>query len=281
MRSDDLDLPALDVSDVAYHYGDGFQFGPVTLGLQRDEMTALLGPNGSGKSTLFRLIAGGLRPAQGTICLAGTPVAALSPRRRARQLAVVPQAVSIPPGYTVREVVAFGRTAYAPLLAGFTPTDHRAIDRALTLTDTTRLADRQFGTLSGGERQRGLLAMALAQEPHLLLLDEPTAHLDIHYQVDMLDLLFQLHAAGEITVLVTLHDLNLAALYFPRLVLLADGRIVADGNAEAVLQPAVLDPVFAGRVRVLRHPTHNVPMVVPEPDALRAGALATSRHPAR
>jgi iron complex transport system ATP-binding protein len=281
MRSDDLDLPALDVSDVAYRYGAGFQFGPVTLGLQRDEMTALLGPNGSGKSTLFRLIAGGLRPAQGTICLAGTPVAALSPRRRARQLAVVPQAVSIPPGYTVREVVAFGRTAYAPLLAGFTPTDHRAIDRALTLTDTTRLADRQFGTLSGGERQRGLLAMALAQEPHLLLLDEPTAHLDIHYQVDMLDLLFQLHAAGEITVLVTLHDLNLAALYFPRLVLLADGRIVADGNAEAVLQPAVLDPVFAGRVRVLRHPTHNVPMVVPEPDALRAGALAASRHPAR
>jgi iron complex transport system ATP-binding protein len=281
MRSDDLDLPALDVSDVAYHYGDGFQFGPVTLGLQRDEMTALLGPNGSGKSTLFRLIAGGLRPAQGTICLAGTPVAALSPRRRARQLAVVPQAVSIPPGYTVREVVAFGRTAYAPLLAGFTPTDHRAIDRALTLTDTTRLADRQFGTLSGGERQRGLLAMALAQEPHLLLLDEPTAHLDIHYQVDMLDLLFQLHAAGEITVLVTLHDLNLAALYFPRLVLLADGRIVADGNAEAVLQPAVLDPVFAGRVRVLRHPTHNVPMVVPEPGALRNSPLAISRHPAR
>jgi iron complex transport system ATP-binding protein len=265
MRSDDS--PALDVSDVVYRYGAGFQFGPVSLRLQRDEMTALLGPNGSGKSTLFRLIAGALAPERGKICLAGTPVTALSPRRRARQLAVVPQAISIPPGYTVREVVAFGRTAYAPMLAGLTATDRRTIDRALTLTDTARLADRQFGTLSGGERQRGLLAMALAQEPQLLLLDEPTAHLDIHYQVDMLDLLHRLHAAGEITVLVTLHDLNLAALYFPRLVLLADGQIVAEGDAEAVLRPAVLDPVFAGRVRVLRHPTHNVPMVVPEPDA--------------
>lgn len=273
--------PALDVSDVVYRYGTGFHIGPVSLCMQREEMTALLGPNGAGKSTLFRLIAGALKPEQGTICLAGTPATALSPRQRARQLAVVPQALAIPPGYTVREVVAFGRTAYAPMLAALTATDRRTIDRALILTDTARLADRQFGTLSGGERQRGLLAMALAQEPHLLLLDEPTAHLDIHYQVDMLDLLLQLHAAGEITVLVTLHDLNLAALYFPRMVLLAGGRIVADGNAETVLQPSVLDPVFAGRVRVLRHPTHNVPMVVPEPAGLRNRGFVTPRHPAR
>lgn len=267
MRSPDS--PALEVVAVRYHYAAGFRFGPVSLSLQRDEMAALLGPNGSGKSTLFRLIAGALAPEQGTISLAGTPLTALSPRARARQLAVVPQAMTIPPGYTVRDVVAFGRTAYAPMLASLTPPDHRAIHRALTLTDTARLADRQFGTLSGGERQRGLLAMALAQEPRLLLLDEPTAHLDIHYQVEMLDLLHQLHAAGEITVLVTLHDLNLAALYFPRLILLASGRIVADGDAEAVLRPAVLDPVFAGRIRVLRHPTHDVPMVLPEPGVRR------------
>jgi iron complex transport system ATP-binding protein len=244
-------------------------------------MVALLGPNGSGKSTLFRLIAGALRPEQGEVWLAGHPASALTARERARQLAVVPQDLTIPPGYTLREVASFGRTAHAPMLAGFTSADRRAIDRALTLTDTERLADRQFGTLSGGERQRGLLAMALAQESQLLLLDEPTAHLDIHYQIDMLNLLLRLHAAGELTVLVTLHDLNLAALYFPRLVLLDGGRTVADGDAEAVLQPSVLNPVFAGHVRVVRHPTRNVPMVVPEPDAVRNRGLVSARPPAR
>lgn len=163
------------------------------------------------------------------------------------------------------------------MLAGLTGADRQAIERALLLTDTARLAGRQFGTLSGGERQRGLLAMALAQESQLLLLDEPTAHLDIHYQVDMLDLLQRLHAAGKLTVLVTLHDLNLAALYFPRLVLLDAGRIVADGDAEQVLQPSVLDPVFQGRIRVVRHPTGNLPMIVPEAGTSRA--RSQEKHP--
>lgn len=258
---------AVDVVNVQYHYSTGFRLGPLALTLQRREMVALLGPNGSGKSTLFRVIAGALRPEHGEVWLAGHPATALNSRERARQLAVVPQDLTIPPGYTLREVTSFGRTAHAPMLAGFTGADRQAIDRALALTDTERLADRQFGTLSGGERQRGLLAMALAQESELLLLDEPTAHLDIHYQIDMLDLLRRLHAADELTVLVTLHDLNLAALYFPRLVLLDGGRIVADGSAEEVLQPAVLDPVFKRRISVLRHPTHNVPMVVPVPGA--------------
>ena len=267
----------LDVVDIRYHYPAGFRLGPLALSLQREEMVALLGPNGSGKSTLFRLIAGALRPEQGEVWLAGQPATALNSRARARLLAVVPQDLTIPPGYTLREVASFGRTAHAPMLAGFTGADRRAIDRALALTDTGRLADRRFGTLSGGERQRGLLAMALAQESQLLLLDEPTAHLDIHYQIDMLDLLLRLHAAGELTVLVTLHDLNLAALYFPRLVLLDGGHIVANGDAEQVLQPAVLDPVFKGRISVLRHPTHDVPMVVPAPGASnRAIDSATS-----
>ena len=269
---------ALVVSSVEYGYAAGFHFGPVDLTLQRDEMVALLGPNGSGKSTLFRLIAGALRPEHGEIALAGTPVATLSPRARARQLAVVAQDTTIPPGYTLGEVVSFGRTAHAPMLASLTGADRQAIERALGLTDTTRLADRQFGTLSGGERQRGLLAMALAQEPQLLLLDEPTAHLDIHYQVDMLDLLQRLHAAGELTVLVTLHDLNLAALYFPRLVLLDAGRIVADGNAEEVLQPSVLDPVFQGRIRVVRHPTRHLPMIVPEAGTSRTQSQEKRPH---
>lgn len=268
---------ALEAVDVQYRYAAGFRLGPLALRLQREEMVALLGPNGSGKSTLFRAVAGTLRPDQGEVLLAGHPVSDLAPRARARQLAVVPQDLSIPPGYTLREVASFGRTTHAPMLAAFTGADRRAIDRALALTETERLADRQFNTLSGGERQRGLLAMALAQESHLLLLDEPTAHLDIHYQIDMLDLLRRLHAAGELTVLVTMHDLNLAALYFPRLVLLDGGHIVADGNAEQVLQPSVLDPVFKGRISVLRHPTHDVPMVVPVPGASNNLALAAPK----
>ncbi len=228
-------------------------------------MVALLGPNGSGKSTLFKLVAGALKPAGGSVRLGATLIRALSRRELARRLAVVAQDITVPFNFTVAEVVSFGRTAYAPLLSGLTSIDRLAIERALALTDTTRFADRHFGTLSGGERQRALLAMALAQEPEVLLLDEPTAHLDIHYQVEMLDLLQQLHAGGKLTVCVTLHDLNLASLYFPRLILMAAGQVVADGAADDVLRPEVLGPVFHRRLTLLRHPTRGVPLVAPEP----------------
>jgi iron complex transport system ATP-binding protein len=157
--------------------------------------------------------------------------------------------------------------------------DRAAIDRALELTDTSRLQHRLFGTLSGGERQRVPLAMALAQEARLLLLDEPTAHLDVRYQVEILDLLTRLHASGTLTVCATLHDLNLASLYFPRLVLLASGKLVADGDAAAVLRTDVLAPVFGGRVRLLQHPARGVPLAIPEPETSRAASGSPALPP--
>ena len=270
---------ALALEAVTFRYAAGFGCGPVTLAVRRGEMAALLGPNGSGKSTLLKLMAGVLRPERGGILLEGAPLTALAPRERARRLAVVPQDVAVPAGYSVRDVVGFGRTAHAPLLAGLRAADRHAIERALALTETAALAGRQFWTLSGGERQRALLAMALAQGPALLLLDEPTAHLDVHYAVEMLDLLHRLHAAGDLTLLVTLHDLNLASLYFPRLLPLSAGHLAADGPPAAVLRPEVLGPVFGRRLALLRHPTRGLPLVVPEPgDAGEVAELGD--HPA-
>ena len=261
--------PALRMEAVEFGYAAGFRFGPVSLSVAAGEMAALLGPNGAGKSTCFRLLAGALRPSAGAVAIGTANVSRLARRELARRLAVVPQDVTIPTGYTVRDVVALGRTAYGRLLSGWSSADRRAMARALALTETEALAARPLGSLSGGERQRVLLAMALAQEPDVLLLDEPTAHLDIHFQVEILDLLTRLHASGGLTLLATLHDLNLASLYFPRLLLLHAGRVVADGPPTTVLRPETLAPVFGPAVTFLTHPERGVPIVVPEPGAPR------------
>jgi iron complex transport system ATP-binding protein len=221
----------------------------VTLRVGRGEMVALLGPNGAGKSTLLKLAGGVLRPRHGQVLLAGDDVRALPRAEAARRVAVVPQDFSVQFAYTVRQLVEIGRMPHMGRWGIARAGDHTAVAAALVAARLEPLADRIFNELSGGERQRVLVAMALAQGSPILLLDEPTAHLDIRHQIEMLDLLRDLNASQGLTVIAALHDLNLAARYFPRLVLFQRG-VVADGPPTAVLDPALLGRVYQTPVQV-------------------------------
>ena len=246
---------------VSFSYAGAEVLREVTLRLHAGEMTALLGRNGAGKSTLLRLLSGALTPSRGAVFLDGASLARLPRKAVARRLAVVPQEVQVPFAFTVREVVSLGRTAHVPFLQGESARDRRAVENALDLLDLPALADRPYNTLSGGERQRAVLAMALAQQPSVLLLDEPTVHLDLAHQMEVLRLIRRLHGAGGLAVLAAVHDLNLAALHFDRLLLLKDGRIVADGPPQAVLTAESIYDVFGAAVQVDAHPTTGTPRI--------------------
>ena len=253
--------PRLSVRDVAFGYGAKPVLAGLSLDLHAGEAVALLGRNGAGKSTLIRLLSGVLAPSRGTILLDGAPLGRLNRRTLARRLAVVPQDVQVPFAFTAREVVALGRTAHVPFLHGESSADRAAVEGALDGLGLDTLAERVYSSLSGGERQRAVLAMALAQQPSVLLLDEPTVHLDLAHQLAALHVVRNLACHQGLSVLAAVHDLNLAALLFDRLLFLKEGRIVADGPPDAVLTADVVYDVFDARVAIYRHPTTGVPQV--------------------
>jgi cobalamin transport system ATP-binding protein len=220
----------------------------VDLSLAPGELVALLGPNGSGKTTLLRLLTGALAADSGEVSFGDRPLRAWRRDALARRVAVLPQHLELPAGFRVAELVEMGRTPHARSLFGATPDDERAVARALADADALDLAERTADDLSGGERQRVLVAMALAQEPELLLLDEPTLHLDLAHQVAVLDTIRHLRGQRGLTVLAVLHDLNLAAAVAGRVAVLDGGRIVADGPPERVLTPDLVRRVFGVRV---------------------------------
>ncbi len=264
-----LDIPLLAAETIDFSYGDMRVLQGTALALAEGELVALLGPNGSGKTTLLKLLCGILAPQRGRTTWAGQSVSAANRRRLARHIALVPQELSVPFAFTVGEMVGLGRTPHIRPLFGESARDRQAIALALDLTETRPLADRYFGDLSGGERQRVVIAMALAQLSEglldardsrlrpILLLDEPTVHLDINHQVEILELIRKLNREHGLTVLSTIHDLNLASLYFDRLVLLNDGRIVADGAPQQVLSKEWVERVFRTGVVVQPHPTQK------------------------
>ncbi len=208
------------------------------------ELLALLGPNGSGKTTLLRAIAGTVPRDAGEILLFGRALASWSRVALARRVAVLPQSLVLPDGFRVAELVEMGRAPHASRWFGSSVEDAHAVERALADADALDLAERQADELSGGERQRVLVAMALAQEPELLLLDEPTLHLDIAHQASLLATVARLRARRGMTVVAVLHDLNLAVAHAPRVALLGDGRIVADGAPDEILRPDLVRAVF-------------------------------------
>ena len=233
----------------------------VSLVAKEGEVLGLLGPNGSGKSTLLRLISGTLAPTEGVVEVCGKPVGALARREAARTVAMV-----LPEGgrnlpFRVEPLVLLGRSPYLGDLEWERPKDRRIAQEAMALAGVERLADRYFDELSLGERQRVLVAQGLAQEPRVLLLDEPAAHLDIHHQVEIHALLERLAREKGMTVIAVSHDLNLAAEYCDRLLVLAGGRVCAGGRPEEVIRQDLLREVYASRVLVDRNPVTGAPRV--------------------
>ena len=255
-------MGSLQIRKVYFSYLDGLVLHNISLSVETGEMVGLLGPNGSGKTTLIKLTSGVLKPKQGEIKLDGSSLSQWSRKSIARSIAVVPQQFNIPFAFTSAEVVMLGRTPFFKAFAEESEVDKQSVSNALELVNISELRERRFDELSGGERQKVILAMALAQQPKLLLLDEPTVHLDITHQVEILELVRKLNIERELTVIAAIHDLNLASLYFDRLILLKEGRVVADGTPSQVLTEAQIGEVFSASVKVEPHPVSNVPHIV-------------------
>lgn len=235
----------------------------VDLTIERGQITILIGPNGSGKSTLLRALARLLTPATGAVLLDGKPIAHLPTREVARRLAILPQLPQAAEGLTVAALIEQGRFPHIGPLGFLRQTDRAAIAEAMVLTDTARFAERPVDTLSGGERQRVWIALALAQATPILLLDEPTTFLDIGHQLEVLDLIKRLNRERRLTVVMVLHDINHAACYADRLIVLWQGQIVADGNPRTVITPELLARVFGVRAHILADPHTGAPVCIP------------------
>ena len=236
----------------------------VSLSVQPGEILVVIGPNGAGKSTLIRAVSGALPVLSGSVSVNGKDLAHLSSIQRARQLAVVPQARNMPAAFTVFQSVLMGRTPYLGWLGQTSSQDHRVTRRSLEQTLTLELAERRVGELSGGEQQRVLLARALAQDTPVLLLDEPTTHLDLQHQSSLLNLVRQLADDKKLAVLMVLHDLNLASLYADRVALLVAGRVRAIGTPQEVLTEQDLSSVYNLPVHVVPHPDYGSPLILPD-----------------
>ncbi len=252
----------LQIEHLTIQLGSRLVLSDISLELRGGEILALIGPNGAGKSTLVRAAAGELRPRAGHVRVGGVEMHALPIEQRARRVAVVPQAVHLPELFTAFEVVLMGRTPYLGWLAREGPADQTLARHAMQRTGTLELAARCVGELSGGERQRVLIARALAQSAPILLLDEPTTHLDLKYQLSILDLLRDLAHGDGLAVLLVLHDLNLAAQYADRVALLSQGRLEAIGSVQQVLTSERLSPAYGLPIQVLPHPLHGRPFAI-------------------
>jgi iron complex transport system ATP-binding protein len=234
----------------------------VSFEVARGDLVVVLGPNGAGKTTLLRTIAKVVSPKVGTVLLDGRDIAKLPVGQLMKTLSVVPQSEGSVFSFTVQDIVAMGRTPHLPPLAPLSQRDWQIIREAMEATDVWELRDRLFTELSGGEQRRVLIAKALAQEPQLLLLDEPTANLDLHYQLEVVELIQRLNRERGITVLAVLHDLNLAAMLGYRFILMHRGRIYALGNADEVLTPQNIQQVYGVPVVVTRHPLNGKPIIL-------------------
>jgi iron complex transport system ATP-binding protein len=261
----------LETSRLSAGYMKDLVLHDVSLDVQPGEVVAIVGPNGAGKSTLVRAVSGVLQPEQGKIFVQHRDVTRLDHTSRARFLAVVPQAHHLPADFSVYQTVLLGRTPYLGWLGHVSESDHAMVRQALEYTHIAQMADRLVGQLSGGEQQRVLLARALVQNTSVMLLDEPTTYLDLEHQSRTLNLIRSLASETEKAVLMVIHDLNLAALYADRVVILQQGRVFACGTPDEVLTEKNLSDVYNTSVKVIPHPDYGTPLILP--DSLNRGDI--------
>ncbi|MBC6468169.1 ABC transporter ATP-binding protein [Actinomadura alba] len=261
--------------DLRLGYGDRIVVDGLSLDLGDAGVTAIIGPNGCGKSTLLRALGRLLKPHAGRVLLDGDDIAKVPTREVAKRLAILPQAPQAPEGLTVADLVTRGRHPHQSWYRQWSSSDEGAVADALAKTGLLELADRPLDELSGGQRQRAWISMALAQDTGLLLLDEPTTFLDLAHQIEVLELIRRLHADHGRTVVMVLHDLNLAARYADRLVAMRDGRVAASGAPAEVLTVELLAEVFGLDAKIITDPVSGGPLVVP----LGGARSATARPP--
>ncbi|WP_028850979.1 ABC transporter ATP-binding protein [Thermocrispum municipale] len=235
----------------------------LTVSIPPGSFTVIIGPNACGKSTLLKALSGIVTPNDGTVVLDGKELSRYPAKALARKLGLLPQSASAPDAITVVDLVSRGRYPYQRMLRQWSAEDEEAVTSAMAATGVTDLADRPVDELSGGQRQRVWLAMVLAQQTQLLLLDEPTTFLDIAHQIDVLDLCADLHEQGGRTLVAVLHDLNHAARYATHLIVMSQGAIVAEGKPAEVLTEQLVTDVFGLQCQVIDDPQTGTPMVVP------------------
>ncbi|GAA4367819.1 ABC transporter ATP-binding protein [Nocardioides caricicola] len=279
MTMSDVQASRLRSESVTVGYGEEPVVRDLSLAIAEGKVTTIIGPNGCGKSTLLRTMARLLKPTDGRVLLDGDPVHDLSTKDVARRMALLPQSPIAPEGLLVRDLVGRGRHPHQRWFSQWSPEDEAIVETALEMTDTAELRDRALDQLSGGQRQRAWIAMTLAQDTDLLLLDEPTTYLDLAHQVEVLDLVSRLNRERGRTVVMVLHDLNLAARYSDVIVVMKDGAIVTEGTPNDVFTPDLLATTFGLDADVLACPRTGLPIVVPVssapvPDTLDTVELA-------
>jgi ABC-type cobalamin/Fe3+-siderophores transport system ATPase subunit len=255
----------LSSTKLALHYDDVVVAEDLSIEIPDGRISALIGPNGAGKSTLFRALARLMRPRAGEVALDGKAISAYSTKEVARRLAILPQVLLTPESITVEELVAYGRFPQRRSVGGMRDQDREAIEWAMEVTGTLPLRDRPVDQLSSGQRQCAWISLVLAQGTDLILLDEPTTFLDLAYQLEVLELLRRLNHDQGKTIVMVLHDINMAAEYAHKLFALRDGRIVAQGTPKEILTAELIRDVFQIDSHILDHPTTGQPLCIPVP----------------
>lgn len=253
----------LSAKHLTLSYGTHNVIEDLDLDLLPGRFTVLIGSNGCGKSTLLRALARLMKAKHGAVYIDGHAIAKLPTKEVARRLAILPQSHAAPEGITVLQLVKQGRFPHQSWRRQWTEHDERVVWHALEATKTADLAHRPVDSLSGGQRQRVWVAMTLAQETETLLLDEPTTYLDLAHQIEILDLLYTLHKEGNRTIIVVLHDLNLAARYADHIVAIHNHKVYVQGPPEEIMRPEIIQEVFSIRCQIIRDPLSGTPMCVP------------------
>ncbi|ELY5872833.1 iron-enterobactin ABC transporter ATP-binding protein [Cronobacter sakazakii] len=244
-------------------YGDFRVANGLNVAIPDGKFTAIIGPNGCGKSTLLRTLSRLMKPLGGQVRLDGEAIQHFATKEVARRIGLLAQNASAPGDITVAELVARGRYPHQPLFTRWRDEDERAVQKAMAATGVTALADQSVDTLSGGQRQRAWIAMVLAQETSILLLDEPTTWLDISHQIDLLELLCTLNRDQGYTLAAVLHDLNQACRYANHLIALRDGKIIAEGAPSEIVDAALIEAIYGLRCMIIEDPVAGTPLVVP------------------